>query len=83
MVQARRVSETDGSRSAVEVNQPSEITTAAVPYAPFDDYWLATDFGLTRHSTHMYRPGDPTAFREWTLRFHNEVVAKVGCASAV
>lgn len=60
---------------------PFEITTTAVRYESLDDYRRLADLGVSRivalPAIGAERARDPSAFRDWALRFRDEVMAKV------
>lgn len=68
-------------RAAGRANLPFEITTTGVRYASLDDYRRASELGVARvvviPELGDDRPRDPTAFRAWAMRFHDEVMTKV------
>lgn len=66
---------------AGRVDLPFEITTTAVRYDTLDDYRRLADLGVSRivalPAIGAGRARDPASFREWALRFRDEVMAKV------
>lgn len=60
---------------------PFEITTTAVRYDTLDDYRRLADLGVSRivalPAIGAERARDPGAFRDWALRFRDEMMAKV------
>ncbi|MGV0870628.1 TIGR03619 family F420-dependent LLM class oxidoreductase [Mycolicibacterium sp. XJ879] len=60
---------------------PFEITTTAVRYDTLDDYRRLADLGVSRivalPAIGAGRARDPAAFRDWALRFRDEVMARV------
>ncbi|ODQ84845.1 TIGR03619 family F420-dependent LLM class oxidoreductase [Mycolicibacterium holsaticum] len=60
---------------------PFAITTTAVRYDTVDDYRRLADLGVSRvvalPAIGAGRPRDPAAFRDWALRFRDDVMTKV------
>ncbi|MGV0794498.1 LLM class F420-dependent oxidoreductase [Mycolicibacterium sp. XJ1819] len=66
---------------AGRADQPFAITTTAVQYDTVDDYRRLADLGVSRvvalPAIGAGRPRDPDSFRDWAMRFRDDVIAKV------
>ncbi|CAJ1500590.1 LLM class F420-dependent oxidoreductase [[Mycobacterium] burgundiense] len=66
---------------AGRADKPFEITTTAVRYDTVDDYRRLADLGVSRvvavPAIGADRPRTPDSFRDWALRFRDNVMARV------
>lgn len=68
-------------REAGRDDMPFDITMTTPPFRSFDDYRRAAELGVSRvivlPAIGHGRPRNPETFREWALRFRDEVITKV------